>query len=197
MLVGITGGSGSGKSTFTSLLYKALLPNVILLPLDNYYKSNDYFKGKDAHQINFDHPDCMDFELLKKNIQELREKGETAIPVYDMQQHGRQGYQTIKTQPLILLEGHLLFANPSIRELLDVKIFIHTPADIRLIRRLKRDIQERKRTVESVTYQYLHHVRPMHEQFIAPAQELADIVIDGMSPFKNGLINDVIEKLKG
>lgn len=176
-LIGITGGSGSGKSTVVKRI-EALSPECLLIEQDNYYKSAPEVSNDNITAVNFDHPDAFDMDLMLKNLNDLKEGRETKMPQYDFVKHSRKSEMvTLKPKKLIILDGLMVLYDDRIRELLDLKIYVDTPADIRFIRRLKRDIEERGRTMESVIKQYTEVVRPGHYSFIEPTKEFADIII--------------------
>jgi uridine kinase len=177
--IGVAGGTGSGKTTVSNaLLSRVGEHHIAYLPHDTYYKDINHIPLYERRLRNFDHPDALDTHLLIANIRELQQNKATEIPVYDFREHQRLPYtRTIQPQPIILVEGILIFADPELRDLFDVKIFVDTDADVRFIRRLKRDITERGRTVDSVIEQYLTTVRPMHLQFVEPSRRYADIII--------------------
>jgi len=177
--IGVAGGTGSGKTTISNaLLDRVGESQIVYLPHDTYYKDIDCIPLHNGKIRNFDHPDSLDTHLLVANIKELREGCSTETPIYDFREHRRLPHtRTVEPQPIILVEGILIFAEPELRNLLDVKIFVDTDADVRFIRRLQRDISERGRTVDSVIEQYLETVRPMHLQFVEPSKRYADIII--------------------
>jgi uridine kinase len=179
VVVGVAGGTGSGKTTVArAILERAGTSQISLIQHDAYYKDlNDLPLAQRALR-NFDHPDALDNELLISHLKELKSGRAIDIPVYDFTTHSRTA-QTRHVEPLrvVLVEGILIFADEALRSLMDVKIFVDTDADIRFIRRLQRDIAERGRTMESVIHQYLATVRPMHEQFVEPSKRSADIII--------------------
>lgn len=177
--IGIVGGTGSGKTTFANQLVQRIgNRHIAYLPQDAYYKDLSHLPYEERRRLNFDHPDAIDMDILAQNIKELRAGQSTAQPIYDFRDHMR-GDETlrIRPQPIILVEGILIFTQPAIRDLLDIKIFVDTDADIRFIRRLRRDIEERGRTVESVIQQYEATVRPMHIKFVEPSKRYADVII--------------------
>jgi uridine kinase len=179
LIIGIAGGSGSGKTTVANAILKAVgQENIAYLPHDAYYKDLTSLPPVQRKQVNFDHPDSLDTELLIQHILELRQRHAIDLPTYDFTTHSR----TTKTNPIkphrvIIVEGILIFADARLRELFDVKIFVDTDADIRFIRRLQRDITERGRQTENVIKQYLETVRPMHLEFVEPSKRYADVII--------------------
>lgn len=180
-LIVIAGGSGSGKTYFVNKV-KSLLDSSKLqvIPLDNYYLNLDNMTLDERGKQNFDHPGSLDFTLLIDNLQRLKSGSKTLIPEYDFTIHTRKK-EMLEAEPkeIIILEGILTLTFEQIRNLVDLKLFIDTPDDIKFIRRLQRDIAERGRTVESVIDQYLTTVRPMYLKYILPTKEYADIIIDG------------------
>ena len=178
--IGVAGGTGSGKTTVSSaLLSRVGSDRIAYLPHDAYYFDWDDLPREENGMVNFDHPNSLDTPLLIEHIKQLQ-RGEVAeIPLYEFKHHRRSLTETqrIDPQPIILVEGILIFAEPIVRELCDVRIYVDTDADIRFIRRLTRDINERGRTVESVIAQYLATVRPMHLDFVEPSKRYADIII--------------------
>lgn len=177
--IGVAGGTGSGKTTVaTQILERVGSHHIAYLAHDSYYKDLTNMPADERRQVNFDHPDSLDTHLLIENIKQLQQNQATQMPVYDFTQHVRIATtQTVEAQPIILVEGILIFVEPELRELLDIKIFVDTDADIRFIRRLKRDISERGRTAESVIEQYLATVRPMHLKFVEPTKRYADVIV--------------------
>ena len=179
VVIGIAGGTGSGKTTVAEvILERAGAGNIALLPQDAYYKDLRALPEAQRKVVNFDHPDSLETSLLVEHVKQLCAGRAVEIPVYDFASHARTN-QTIRVapQPVILVEGILIFADGALRQLFNVKIFVDTPADIRIIRRLQRDIHERGRTVESVIHQYETTVRPMHLEFVEPSKRHADVII--------------------
>ena len=176
-VIGITGGSGSGKSTIVRKISE-VCPDFVFIPQDNYYKSAVYVSNANITAYNFDHPDAFDMELLHKHLSDLKGGKGIDMPQYDFVHHCRKE-ETIhmESAPLIIVEGLMVLYDPEIRNLLDLKIYVDTPDDIRFIRRLLRDINERGRTLDSVVKQYLEVVRPGHASFIEPTKEYADLII--------------------
>jgi uridine kinase len=179
VIIGIAGGSGSGKTTVANAILKAVgIEKIAYLPHDAYYKDLSDLPPMQRKQINFDHPDSLDNDLLIEHIQALKDHRPIEMPVYDFTTDSRTD-QTILIKPhrVIIVEGILIFADPRLRELFDVRLFVDTDADIRFIRRLQRDITERGRTTENVVNQYLKTVRPMHLEFVEPSKRYADVII--------------------
>jgi uridine kinase len=179
LVIGIAGGSGSGKTTVAHIIIERVgSNNIAFLQHDAYYKDLSDLPPNQRVLINFDHPDSLDNELLIEHIDRLKNYQPIELPVYDFKNHTRTSKTVrIDPQPLILVEGILIFAEPRLRPLFDVKIFVDTDPDIRFIRRLERDIVERGRTTESVIQQYLRTVRPMHLDFVEPSKRYADVII--------------------
>ncbi len=179
LVIGIAGGTGSGKTTVASvILNKVGRSRIAYIPHDAYYKDLRHLPPLRRQEINFDHPDSLESELMMQHIQDLREWKPVYLPVYDFTTHTRTE-QTVEVKPsrVILVEGILIFTEASLRDVFDVKIFVDTDPDIRFIRRLQRDIAERGRTMESVVTQYLTTVRPMHLEFVEPSKRYADVII--------------------
>lgn len=179
IVIGIAGGTGSGKTTVAKvILQRAGATNIAFLPHDAYYRDLSGLTYEERSQTNFDHPDSLETELLVQHVQQLKNWQSVELPVYDFTNH-RRTERTIHVEPrpVVLVEGILIFYEEVLRKLFDVKIFVDTDADIRFIRRLKRDIVERGRTTESVINQYLNTVRPMHMEFVEPSKRYADVII--------------------
>ena len=179
LVIGICGGTGSGKTTITDRIIAALSEkSVLVLQQDHYYKDLPHLPLEERARQNFDHPDSMDTPLLTEHVRRLRNGEAVERPVYDFTQHRRRA-QTVRLEPrpALIIEGILIFENKPLRDLMDIKVFVDTDADLRFIRRLSRDIRERGRTVESVVQQYLATVRPMHMEFIEPSKRYADVII--------------------
>jgi len=179
MIIGICGGTGSGKTTIARAIVSAIgKERVILIEQDSYYRNLADMPLDERHQANFDHPDSIDSEMLYNHLRRLKSGDPIEMPVYDFKSHTRNAETDhIEPKPVVLVEGILIFAEPRIAGLLDVKVFVDTPDDIRFIRRLKRDINERGRTMESVIAQYFRTVRPMHHEFVETSKRLADVII--------------------
>ncbi len=179
LVIGIAGGSGSGKTTVANVILQQVgEQHIAYLPHDAYYKDLRDLPEAQRAEINFDHPASLDTELLSVQIKQLIEGQAIELPVYDFKVHSRTTYTIrIEPQPVIIVEGILIFAEKSLRELFSVKIFVDTDPDLRFIRRLSRDISERGRSTESVIQQYLSTVRPMHLEFVEPSKRYADVII--------------------
>ena len=176
-VIGIPGGSGSGKSTIVRKISE-VCPDFAFIAQDNYYRSASFINNSNITAFNFDHPDAFDMELLHRNLRDLKDGKGVDIPQYDFVHHCRKSETMhLNPAPLIIVEGLMVLYDPEIRKLLDLKIYVDTPDDIRFIRRLQRDIEERGRTVDSVIKQYLEVVRPGHMSFIEPMKEYADLII--------------------
>ncbi len=179
LVIGIAGGTGSGKTTVTSVILKRVgAQHIALLPHDAYYRDVKNLTLDERARINYDHPDSLETDLMVRHIHQLKNWQPVELPVYDFTTHSRTEH-TIHIEPrqVILVEGILIFYEPELRPLFDVKIFVDTDPDIRFIRRLQRDIVERGRTTDSVIHQYLSTVRPMHLEFVEPSKRYADIII--------------------
>jgi uridine kinase len=179
VVIGVAGGTGSGKTTVArAILRRAGTGQLSLIQHDAYYKDLGDLPLAQRAMLNFDHPDALDNDLLITHLRALKAGRDIAMPVYDFTTHTRtQEVRQIEPHRVVLVEGILIFADEALRQLMDVKIYVDTHADIRFIRRLQRDIAERGRTMESVVHQYLATVRPMHEQFVEPSKRYADIII--------------------
>ena len=176
-IIGITGGSGSGKSTVVKRI-KERYPNAVLIEMDNYYKSATFVNNNNITAYNFDHPDAFDMDLMLQNLADLKEGRSCMMPQYDFVHHSRKD-EYIKVDPssIMVIDGMMVLYDKRVRNIVDLKLYVDTPADIRFIRRLKRDVAERGRTVESVIEQYTNVVRPGHYNFIEPSKAYADLII--------------------
>ena len=179
ILIGIAGGTGSGKTTLANRLVDSFgKDEVSILRHDNYYKRHDEMTYDERSKLNYDHPDAFDTELLCQHIRMLKEGKAIEMPVYDYTVHNRSNdVIVVEPAPVIVLEGILIFAEPSLCKLMDIKVFVDTDADVRILRRILRDVKERERSLDSVISQYLTTVKPMHEQFVEPSKRRADIII--------------------
>ena len=178
MIIGIAGGTGSGKTTLTRKLQETFGPDVSVVYHDNYYKRHDGMTYEERASLNYDHPDAFDTPLMVEHLRQLLAGQTIQCPVYDYTVHNRSD-QTIEIHPtkVIIVEGILIFENKALRDLMDIRIFVDTDADVRILRRILRDVKERGRSLDSVISQYLTTVKPMHEQFVQPSRQYADIVV--------------------
>ncbi|MFW5921580.1 MAG: uridine kinase [Polyangiales bacterium] len=179
LIIGIAGGTGSGKTTVTRKIAEGIPPHgVAVIEHDSYYRDRSHMAPEERVHVNFDHPDALETDLLVEHLGQLRRGEGVELPVYDFASHTRKA-ETLRLEPrpVILVEGILTFVDERLRALFDMKIFVDTDADIRLMRRIRRDIEERGRDFESVREQYYATVRPMHLQFVEPSKRHADIVI--------------------
>jgi uridine kinase len=177
--VGISGGTGSGKTTVAQKIISSLgAANVVFIQQDSYYRSLGEMPVDLRQHVNFDHPDAVDMELMQQHLEALRAGQAIDVPVYDFVTHTRRP-ETVRVEPrpVVVVEGILIFSEPRIRSLLEIKIFVECDADIRFIRRLERDMRERGRSLESVVAQYLTTVRPMHLQYVLPSKRCADLIV--------------------
>ncbi len=176
--IGVTGGSGSGKSTVARNVIETVGPEqVTYIQQDSYYKDLGHLPFEVRSQLNFDHPDAFDNQLFIQHLTALKQGNAVEQPLYEFKTFTRTGSKTVEPRKVILVEGILVLADQELRDLLDIKIYVDTDADIRIIRRLKRDVLERGRSLEFVLQQYVETVRPMHQQYLEPTRRFADIVI--------------------
>ncbi len=196
VLLGVAGGSGSGKTTVSrAILDRVPADEIALIQHDMYYRDRSQLAPAERARINYDHPDSLETDLLVAQLKELRVGRAVAIPQYDFAAHVRKPItRRIEPHPLILVEGILIFADAALRQLFDMRIFVDTDADLRFIRRLQRDIAERGRTMESVVTQYLETVRPMHLEFVEPSKRYADVIIPE-GGFNTVAINMLVARL--
>ena len=196
IIIGIAGGTGSGKSTLAENIQKEFDQKITMLSHDYYYKSNSDLPFEERKKLNYDHPDAFETDLMIEHLNKLK-KGETIErPSYSFVEHLRED-KTYKVVPqkVIIVEGILLFENQTLRDMMDIKIFVDADADIRFIRRLLRDVKERGRTVESVVEQYCTTVKPMHEQFVEPSKKYADIIVPE-GGYNMVALNMIVEKIR-
>lgn len=196
VIIGIAGGTGSGKTTLAMRIKEYFKNDVVLICQDYYYKSFNTFSYEERKHLNFDHPNSFDNAFMEEQIKILKEFKPIHRPVYSFIEHKRLD-ETIKEEPkrVIIIEGILIFEDPALVELMDIKVFVDTDSDIRLARRLMRDIHERGRDIDSVVNQYLTTVKPMHEAFVEPSKKHADIIVPkgGLNEVASSMI---IEKIK-
>jgi len=179
IVIGICGGSGSGKSTLARKIKEEFGDRASIVSMDSFYKYQPNTTYEERTKTNYDHPDAFDTDIMIECVKELKAGHDTKIPVYDFTIHNRssQPWETVKATPVIILDGILLFAFPQLVELMDIKVFVDTDADVRILRRVHRDVIRRGRSVESVIDQYLNTVKPMHEAYVEPYKKLADVMI--------------------
>ena len=178
ILIGIAGGTGSGKTTLTRQLKEHFGAEVTVISHDNYYKRQDGKTYEERAKVNYDHPSAFDTDLLIEHLRQLKAGHSIQCPVYSYSDHNRTD-RTVEIFPtkVIIVEGILIFQNPTLRDMFDIKIFVETDADVRILRRALRDVEDRGRTLQSVVTQYLTTVKPMHEQFVEPSRKYADIIV--------------------
>lgn len=178
IVIGIAGGSGSGKTTFAQNLKKEFNDEILVLSHDFYYKQHSDLSFEERKKLNYDHPNAFDTDMLVEHLKELKNGNNIAHPVYSFVRHNREDFTVnVESKKIILVEGILIFENKPLRDLMDIKIFVDTDADIRFIRRLVRDVNERGRTIDSVIEQYCNTVKPMHEQFVEYSKKHADLIV--------------------
>ena len=200
LIVGIAGGSASGKTTVVNKIKEFFGDGITVIGHDNYYKAHDDMTYEERTHLNYDHPNAFDTERMIADVKKIKAGEIVDIPVYDYGTHNRSDKtQTITPQRVVVLEGILLLYDAQLRDLMDVKIFVDAPADERLVRRIKRDMAERERSLQSVLSQYQDTVRPMHEQFVEPTKAYADVIIPrgGENHVGIGILRSFLEqKLK-
>jgi len=179
VVLGVAGGTGSGKTTVAEAILGTVgHERIAFLAQDNYYRDSEWSGPREIEGYNFDHPDALDTELLVRHLEELKAGRAIDLPIYDFVRHRRTGRSThIEPRPVVLVEGILLFAEPAVRQLLDFKVYVDTDADVRLVRRIRRDLNERGREIGDVLRQYLTTVRPMHLEFVEPSKRWADVIV--------------------
>lgn len=195
LILGVAGGTGSGKSTFTKNLQQEFGDSITVIYYDNYYKSQDSIPVEARKNINYDHPDALETDMLIEHIKQLKNGETIECPVYNFSTHTRnQETITITPNSIIVVEGILAFHDPRLRELFDLKIFVDSDADERILRRMMRDMKERGRDIEDIVLQYIKTVKPMHNLFVEPTKEYADIIIQG--GLNSTALDVIISKLK-
>ncbi len=197
IVIGIAGGTGSGKSTFTNRLRDAFPEEVAVIYHDNYYKAQDDIPFEERKKTNYDHPDALETDLLVEHLKDLRAGRSIQCPVYDYTRHTRSDDVTvIEPRTIILLEGILVLNDPQLREQMDIKIFVEADADERILRRVKRDVQERGRDLDGIIEQYLTTVKPMHYRYVEPSKAQADLVINsGLNDVAFDVISEKIRSI--
>ena len=191
LVIGIAGGTGSGKTTLMNNLIERFAGSVTVLSHDNYYRRNDHLTYEQRCLINYDEPAALETDLMARHLDQLRHGETIQCPVYDFSQHNRSN-ETIEISPMsvIIVEGILIFENKELRDLMDIKIFVDTDADVRLCRRIKRYVNKRGRSLESVLEQYQNTVKPMHEKYVEPSKKFANLVV--LEGGKNWVALDMI-----
>lgn len=197
VIIGIAGGTGSGKSTFTNRIRDRFGEQITVLYYDNYYRAHDELPFEERKALNYDHPDAFETELLIRHLELLKQGEAIDCPTYDFSQHNRaKEILRISPKPVILLEGILVLYDPRIRNLLDMKVYVDADADERILRRVLRDTRERGREVENIIEQYLTTVKPMHNLYVEPTKVYADIVTNsGMNPIALDLVCNKIKDI--
>ena len=183
-VIGIAGGSGSGKSTFAARLREQFPDSVALISCDNYYKAHDDIPLEERRLLNYDAPESLEFDLMVSHLQALKRGEAVDCPVYDFALHNRSDkILRIDPRPVIIVDGILILSDPALRQTFDLRIYVDADADERILRRAKRDMETRGRRIDDITAQYLSTVKPMHEQYVEPSKKYADlIVVGGMNP---------------
>ena len=196
-VIGIAGGTGSGKTTLARSVHQQIGPDhITYIQHDSYYVDRSNIPPKDRERINFDHPDALENHLLIRHLKTLLDWQAIEKPIYDFKTHTRKlETDWVEPKDIILLEGILILADPMLRELMDLKIFVDTDPDVRILRRLKRDIENRGRTIQLVTEQYFNSVRPMHIEFVEPSKQYADLIIPEGGLNKMG-VDVIVQKLR-
>lgn len=178
LVIGIAGGSGSGKTTLTNQIAAQFLEQVTVIKHDNYYKAHDDMDYDERSRLNYDHPNAFDTELMIEHLKALKQGKSVECPIYDYTIHNRsKDTITIAPNKVIIVEGILIFENKDLCDLMDIRISVDTDADLRIIRRIQRDVMERARSLESVINQYLETVKPMHEQYVEPSKKNANVIV--------------------
>lgn len=197
LTIGFCGGTGSGKTTLADRVINAVGGDAVLVSMDCYYKDNKHLPFEERVKINYDHPNAFDTDLLISHIKDLKEGKSIVRPTYDFSRHVRaEEWATLDSAKVIIVEGILLFECKELVDMLDIKIFVDTDADVRILRRLVRDVKERGRNLDSVVNQYLTTVKPMHERFVEPSKRLADVIVPegGHNDVAFNMIIDTIKR---
>lgn len=197
MVIGIAGGTGSGKTTLTEKLKERFGEDVSVLFHDNYYKSHSEMPYEERSKLNYDHPDAFETDRFVRDLEALRRGEAIQCPTYDYTIHDRSP-NTVEVRPtrVVLVEGILIFENKALRDLMDIKIFVDTDADVRILRRLVRDVNKRGRTLDSVVSQYLTTVKPMHDAFVEPSKKYADIIVPE-GGYNTVALDMIVERIRG
>ena len=179
-IIAIAGGSGSGKSTFASRLLNQFPESVSLVSCDNYYKAQDHLPLEERRLLNYDAPESLEFDLMARHLQALKQGEAVDCPVYDYALHTRSGkVERIEPRPVIIVDGILILSDPALRELFDLMIYVEADADERILRRARRDMETRGRQIDDIMHQYLSTVKPMHETYVEPSKKHADLILNG------------------
>ena len=196
-IIGIAGGSGSGKSTFAKRLCEMFPDKIALVSCDNYYLPHDELSLEERRHLNYDAPEAFEFELMVEQIAELKRGGAVDCPVYDFTQHTRSGDVVhIEPKPVIIIDGILIFSEPRLREIMDMRIYVECDADERILRRVRRDTRERGRGIDDIIEQYLATVKPMHNAHVEPTKAFADIIVNGgMNSVALDIVKSKIESI--
>ena len=197
IMIGVAGGTGSGKSTFTNRLKDYFGDDVTVIYHDNYYRQRDDMTYEERTKVNYDHPSALETELLIEHLKKLKEGESIECPIYDFTQHNRSNKSyTIHPSKIFLIEGILIFSDEQLRDLFDIKVFVEADADERILRRVVRDVQERGRDINNIMEQYLTTVKPMHALYVEPTKTTADIIINsGMNDVAFDIMRTKIETL--
>jgi len=197
LTIGIAGGTGSGKTTITRRIMREFRDNVAVLHHDSYYKAHDDLPYEERTKLNYDHPNAFDTDLMLSHVRALKRGESVLCPVYDFTVHNRSG-KTVEVRParVLVVEGILIFAEPELCREMDIKLFVDTDADVRILRRIVRDVRDRGRSLDSVVKQYLNTVKPMHEEFVEPSKRNADLIIPEGG--RNQVAMDIVmERIRG
>ena len=179
-IIAIAGGSGSGKSTFASRLLNQFPESVSLVSCDNYYKAQDHLPLEERRLLNYDAPESLEFDLMARHLQALKQGEAVDCPVYDYALHTRSNkVERIEPRPVIIVDGILILSDPALRELFDLMIYVEADADERILRRARRDMETRGRQIDDIMHQYLSTVKPMHETYVEPSKKHADLILNG------------------